>query len=251
MRVFGCRAVRRSRGRSALLTTSTSIQAHLVRGPVAPRDEVRRYLAQARKLLGEGRIIRARDLDLVPGRDGNGSDVVGPLVVEVVVAHVQDGLGLGRAGVEHHLERPAGEVHVGPHSNDVAGLVDRPHARRRVTLGRSLRISTTNRLECVVEGDSALPKALTNVGQRRRPVTQCPSDTGGAGDVGGRRHEVEFERQQRRVRGHCVQHHLVLDGLVADQHVVVNLHDDQASGRKVDAACPSASCRHRDRGTTR
>ena len=100
---------------------------------------------------------------------------------------------------------------------------------------RIRRILSTEPFDAVHLLDSGLAETLTQVGERRGAVAQRAGHTSRAGDVWRCEHQIEMEGEKRRRCRHSVQYQCVLHGLVADEQVVVDLHDDQAPGRKKDS----------------
>ena len=91
-------------------------------------------------------------------------------------------------------------------------------------------------LEGVDEADGALPEALAQVGQRGGAVAQRPGDAGRAGDVRRGRHQVELRAASAASRpGTVFRMQLGPHRLVPAEQVVVDLHDDEAPGRELDA----------------
>ncbi len=82
--------------------------------------------------------------------------------------------------------------------------------------------------------DSRLAEALAHVGELGGAAAQRAGHAGRAGDVGRGQHQIEMEGQERRRAGRGVEDHRAAHRLVADEEVVVDLHDDQAPGRKGD-----------------
>ena len=78
-----------------------------------------------------------------PAVTANGSQVVRLLIVEIVVGHIEDSLGLWCSRVEHHLEPHTQEVHVRVHPDDVAVL---PMASARCCVARQADRTDSRRI---------------------------------------------------------------------------------------------------------
>ncbi len=98
---------------------------------------------------------------------------------------------------------------------------------------------------------SLCPNRWPRLAREAARAAERPGHAARARHVRWRGHQVELEGEEVRGRRYRVEHHRVLDGLVADQQVVVHLHDDKAAGRQVDpgpvgqvvgavAGCPRA-----------
>ena len=117
--------------------------------------------------------------------------------------------------------------------------------------GGSLRVAPADPLDGVDEVDGARSEALTEVGQRGRPVAQRSGHAGGQGMSGGAGIRSSLRGSSGVEAGTVLSSQGVRDRLVPDQQVVVHLHDHQAARRAAGHRFPWAGCPRRDPGPRR
>ena len=119
------------------------------------------------------------------------------------------------------------------HSDNPPRLPRVPHAGGGHTGSRV----ATDPLDGSVEHGGLWSEALGEIRQRSRAVAQGTGDPGGAGDVRGRHVLADGLGLDRLGDRDRVELHRAGHGLVAAQHVVVDLHDDHRAGGD-QRSCP-------------
>ena len=116
-----------------------------------------------------------------------------------------------------------------PDPHDGPGFRHRPGARGGVPGGGLVGFRPQTASRPSTKPTWRLAEALSEVGERGVAVAERSGDPGRARDVGRGRHQRQAHRAQRRRRGDGVEHEPGVHRLVAEEQVVVDLHDDEAA----------------------
>ena len=141
-----------------------------------------------------------------------------------------------------------------PH--DVARSSDVPGARGGRALRRVGRIVAAHSLHTCIEQGHVRAETFGQIGHLGLSIAQRPGHSGRTGDVGCRDQRLNRRRAQLGSRWHGVELRVRRNRPITHQQVVVDLHDDEALGRKrrpgsqwhdvlAVARCPGAQPRHR------